>query len=42
VLQFANKRKAKKVAAMTPEEIEDENSNDVRYADAKYTFVYGL
>jgi ACR3 family arsenite efflux pump ArsB len=42
VLQFANKRKAKKVAVMTPEEIEDENSNDIRYADAKYTFVYGL
>jgi len=41
-LQFANKRKAKKVAAMTPEEIEDENTNDIRYADSKYTFVYGL
>jgi MFS family permease len=41
-LQAANNYKAKKVAQMTPEEIEEENTNDVRWADRKYTFVYGL
>ncbi|RFU30412.1 hypothetical protein B7463_g5923, partial [Scytalidium lignicola] len=41
-LQAANRYKAKKVAQMTPEEIEQENTNDVRWADRKYTFVYGL
>ncbi|KAF2643107.1 MFS general substrate transporter [Massarina eburnea CBS 473.64] len=37
-----NSYKAKKVASMTPEEIEEENTNDVRYADKKWTFVYGV
>ncbi len=41
-LRFANKYKAKKVAAMTPEELEHENFSDKRYADRKWTFVYGL
>ncbi|KAJ6102308.1 MFS general substrate transporter [Penicillium sp. IBT 16267x] len=41
-LKAANIHKAKKVAQMTPEEIEEESSNDVRWADRKYTFVYGL
>jgi len=41
-LKFANKYKAKKIAQMTPEEIEDESVNDKRYADRKYTFVYSL
>lgn len=41
-LQAANRYKAKKVAQMTPEDIEEEKTNDVRWADRKYTFVYGL
>jgi hypothetical protein len=40
-LRLVNKWKAKKVAAMTPQEIEDENVNDIRHADRKYTFIYG-
>jgi hypothetical protein len=41
-LKWANKYKAKKIAQMTPEQIEEERTNDVRWADRKYTFVYGL
>jgi hypothetical protein len=41
-LKFWNRYKAKKIANMTPEEIEEENTNDVRYADKKWTFVYGV
>lgn len=41
-LRLVNRWKAGKVAAMTPEEIEEENTGDRRYADRKYTFVYGL
>lgn len=41
-LKMWNRYKAKKIASMTPEEIEDENTNDVRYADKKWTFVYGV
>lgn len=42
-LRYANRRKARKLANMTPEEIEEENRRDgKRYADRKWTFVYGL
>lgn len=41
-LRLWNRYKAKKIANMTPEEIEEENRNDVRYADKKWTFVYGV
>lgn len=37
-----NKYKARKIASMTEEEIEAEHTNDVRYADKKWTFVYGV
>ncbi len=42
VLMFVNKYKARKVAAMQSEEIEEEIRSDKRYADKKWTFVYGL
>ncbi|KZP01733.1 major facilitator superfamily transporter [Calocera viscosa TUFC12733] len=42
VLRLVNRSKAKKVASMTPEEIETENTSELRYADKKLTFVYGL
>lgn len=38
---FVNKYKARKVAGMTPEQVEEENMNGTRYADKKWTFVYG-
>ncbi|KAF2877081.1 major facilitator superfamily domain-containing protein [Massariosphaeria phaeospora] len=41
-LRLWNRYKGKKIAQMTPEEIEDENRNDVRYSDKKWTFVYGI
>ncbi|KAF1958641.1 MFS general substrate transporter [Byssothecium circinans] len=41
-LRMWNKYKAKHIASMTPKEIEEENTNDVRYADKKWTFVYGV
>ncbi|OQV10578.1 hypothetical protein CLAIMM_14555 [Cladophialophora immunda] len=41
-LRYANHYRAKCLARMTPEEIEDERTNDKRYADKKRTFVYGL
>lgn len=37
-----NKYKARKIASMTEEEIEAEHTNAVRYADKKWTFVYGV
>ncbi|CAI6335791.1 unnamed protein product [Periconia digitata] len=37
-----NKYKAKKLASMTPTDIEEERTNDIRYADKKWTFVYGV
>ena len=40
ICRVINRRRAKIVANMTPEEIEEENTNDVRYGDKKYTFVY--
>lgn len=36
-----NRRRAKIVANMTPDEIEEENNSNTRYGDKKYTFVYG-
>ncbi|KZP01749.1 MFS general substrate transporter [Calocera viscosa TUFC12733] len=42
LLRYANHLRAKKIASMTPEEIEEENKSDVRVGDKKYTFVYGL
>lgn len=41
-LRLWNRYKAKKIEGMTAEEIEEENTNDVRYADKKWTFVYGV
>ncbi|KAE8383727.1 major facilitator superfamily domain-containing protein [Aspergillus bertholletiae] len=41
-LRLVNRWKAGKIAAMTAEQIEEENLGDERYADTKYTFVYGL
>jgi hypothetical protein len=41
-LKAANRYKAKRIRQMSPEEIEDENTNGKRYADKKWTFVYGL
>jgi len=37
-----NRYKGRKIAAMSPEEIEEENTSEVRYADKKWTFVYGV
>ncbi|KIW72077.1 hypothetical protein PV04_00298 [Phialophora macrospora] len=41
-LAAVNKRRRAKLARMTPAEIEDEKTNPRRYADKKYTFMYGL
>ncbi|CAK7237725.1 hypothetical protein SBRCBS47491_010102 [Sporothrix bragantina] len=41
VLQMVNRRRAKIVSRMTPEEIAEENASDKRYGDKKVTFVYG-
>jgi hypothetical protein len=41
-LMYANKRKAKKIAGMTAEEIAEELTDENRYADKKRTFVYGI
>ena len=41
-LKFVNKRRARTIADWSEEQIEDERINDVRYADKKLTFVYGL
>ena len=41
-LKAWNRYKAKKIASMTPEEIEAENTGGPRYADKKWTFVYGV
>jgi len=42
VLVAVNKRRAKKVEAMTPEEIEEELTNEVRVGDKKLTYQYAL
>jgi hypothetical protein len=41
-LKFVNTRRAKIVACWTEEQIQTEKIDDVRYADKKLTFVYGL
>lgn len=42
-LRAVNKYKAKKVRGMSPDEIHEETERaDKRYADRKWTFVYGL
>ena len=41
-LRMWNRYKAGKIARMTAEEIEAERTDDVRYADKKWTFVYGV
>ncbi|OAA65321.1 Major facilitator superfamily domain, general substrate transporter [Niveomyces insectorum RCEF 264] len=39
-LVYQNKRRAKIIANWTPEQIAEENANDIRRGDMKYTFVY--
>lgn len=39
-LLAVNRRRAAKLASMTPEQQDDELSNEVRLGDKKYTFVY--
>lgn len=41
-LQAVNRYRAKKVAQWSAEDIEHERTSNKRYADKKYTFVYGL
>ncbi|OAP55133.1 hypothetical protein AYL99_10833 [Fonsecaea erecta] len=41
-LAAVNRRRQAKLASMSPEELEDERTNPRRYADKKYTFIYGL
>ncbi|KIX06674.1 uncharacterized protein Z518_04650 [Rhinocladiella mackenziei CBS 650.93] len=41
-LAAVNKARQAKLARMTPEEIENERTTSLRYADRKYTFIYGL
>lgn len=41
-LRAWNRYKAGKIAGMTAEEIEREKTDGVRYADKKWTFVYGV
>lgn len=41
-LMSANAYKRKKMAQMTPEELENERTSTERYADRKYTFLYSL
>jgi hypothetical protein len=41
-LKYVNKKRAKIIAGWTEEQIETEKTDDVRYADKKLTFVYGL
>lgn len=40
-LKAVNKYKAKKISCLTLEEIKEESRGDKRYADRKWTFVYG-
>ena len=41
-LADVNKKRQKKVAMMTAQEIEYERMNETRYSDKKLTFIYGL
>lgn len=42
VLRAVNRDKARKVRGWTEEQIENERTSLERYADKKFTFVYGL
>jgi len=42
LLMHVNRRRARKVAAMTPEEVARELTDDVRLGDKKYTFRFAL
>lgn len=41
-LAAVNRKKQRKLRAMTPQEIEFERTDDTRYSDKKLTFTYGL
>jgi hypothetical protein len=41
-LAAANRYKRGKMAQMTVEELERERTDNTRYGDRKYTFIYGL
>ncbi|KAH8882022.1 MFS general substrate transporter [Thozetella sp. PMI_491] len=41
-LQAVNKRRLAKLTAATEEDIAEERRNNTRYADKKWTFIYGL
>ena len=41
-LAAVNQWRQRKLQNMTPEEIEEERTTPLRYADRKYTFTYGL
>ena len=41
-LAAVNRYKRSKLSRMTPEAIELERTSNERYADRKYTFIYGL
>jgi len=40
-LRLWNQYKARRIAGMSSEDIEQEERNDARYADKKWTFMYG-
>ena len=42
ILAAANDKKLAILSTMTEEEIEIERTNTTRYADKKWTFLYGL
>jgi hypothetical protein len=39
-LLYMNKRRARKLATMTQDEVYEEMTNEVRLGDQKWTFVY--
>jgi hypothetical protein len=41
-LEAVNRRKRSILTTKSEEEIEAERSDDIRYADRKWTFIYGL
>lgn len=41
-LAHVNRRKQRKLAQMSHDDLREERESDVRYADKKYTFIYGL
>jgi hypothetical protein len=42
LLMYVNRRRARVVALMTPEEVEKELTDSVRLGDKKYTFRFAL